>query len=449
MKIPPYRINLLMYYLIGTIALLWPSIYNGFPLLFADLGTYINSGFKLETPIDRPITYGLLIRLFSFNGTFIWGMLIFQSLIILWTIQLFSRTFFSFVNLLYLMCIIIFLAFISPLSWRVSELLPDILSPVCLMLILILTLRYNAISKREKIACLIIYFVFNSTHLSHFILHLIILTFILITWLVSGKKIVFSLHNWIYLFLITFNLLLISGSAIAKSRAVFQMSALAENGVLYQYLNNECSHYNYKLCNYTNKIQGISGNEFIWSENSPVMLTDGWGKGKAEYHQIITRIFSDPKYLKIFFSNSVQQVRKQFCSFNIGDGNDPYKPGSTPYDALSDYMPSQLAIYEKSLQYDNSLQNIFPFWQKTNTIVFWLSLALLPIVLLITKTMRTLFFPSLILLLTLVINAWTVTTFSCINNRYQSKYTWMITLWLILIATNKWFSLKKINVPHQ
>ena len=62
-KIP---VSLLL--LLGTILLSWAAFYNGFPLIYSDTSTYLESGFVLETPLDRPITYGLLMRLFSLNG---------------------------------------------------------------------------------------------------------------------------------------------------------------------------------------------------------------------------------------------------------------------------------------------------------------------------------------------------------------------------------------------
>ena len=67
---------------IGAIALIWPAFYNGFPLVYSDTGTYLESGFVLETPLDRPITYGVLIRIFSLNGLTIWTLPFYQSCIL-------------------------------------------------------------------------------------------------------------------------------------------------------------------------------------------------------------------------------------------------------------------------------------------------------------------------------------------------------------------------------
>src|SRR5438105_15945017 len=87
-----------LYYSVGTLILLAPALYDHFPLIYADLGTYIRSGFMTETPVDRPITYGILLRLFSFNGCFLFGMVILQAVTLLWVMRLFVRSFFAFLS---------------------------------------------------------------------------------------------------------------------------------------------------------------------------------------------------------------------------------------------------------------------------------------------------------------------------------------------------------------
>jgi hypothetical protein len=76
--------NLLMYmhrknqfnlfsFIATTCLLLFDALYNGYPLIYSDTGTYLSSGFLLETPFDRPITYGIFMRISSLNGVSLWG----------------------------------------------------------------------------------------------------------------------------------------------------------------------------------------------------------------------------------------------------------------------------------------------------------------------------------------------------------------------------------------
>ena len=47
---------------LGALILSWPAFYNGFPLIYTDTGTYIESAFTLRLPPDRPLGYSLFIR---------------------------------------------------------------------------------------------------------------------------------------------------------------------------------------------------------------------------------------------------------------------------------------------------------------------------------------------------------------------------------------------------
>ena len=58
----------LIFVFLGALCLMLDAFCNGFPIVYSDTSTYIASGLELETPFDRPITYGLFLRFFSLNG---------------------------------------------------------------------------------------------------------------------------------------------------------------------------------------------------------------------------------------------------------------------------------------------------------------------------------------------------------------------------------------------
>jgi hypothetical protein len=58
------------------------AFYNGYPLLYSDTSTYLASGFELQTPVDRPITNGIFLRIFSLNGLTLFAAAFFQSLLL-------------------------------------------------------------------------------------------------------------------------------------------------------------------------------------------------------------------------------------------------------------------------------------------------------------------------------------------------------------------------------
>ena len=68
------------------------ALYNSYPLLYPDTGTYAHSGLKLFVPQDRPILYGLFIRLSSLWAS-LWFVVLAQALLTGWVVRLTVRCF--------------------------------------------------------------------------------------------------------------------------------------------------------------------------------------------------------------------------------------------------------------------------------------------------------------------------------------------------------------------
>ena len=66
--------------LFGTFILLAVALFNGYPLVYSDSGTYIKSGIEGFVPPDRPIIYGLFIAFFSFEYS-LWLVILAQNLL--------------------------------------------------------------------------------------------------------------------------------------------------------------------------------------------------------------------------------------------------------------------------------------------------------------------------------------------------------------------------------
>src|ERR1043165_3583746 len=72
--------------LICSVCLLIPAIWNHYPLVNPDTATYIESGFLPDSPADRPITYGILVRLLTLNGLSLWLMVFAQAYLVSWLV---------------------------------------------------------------------------------------------------------------------------------------------------------------------------------------------------------------------------------------------------------------------------------------------------------------------------------------------------------------------------
>ena len=197
------KINLLVI-LFGGIILCFMGYYNGYPFVFSDTGTYLESGFLNFVPIDRPIIYGLFARHVSLSDSLwliIWAQGCILSLMIYYYFKYFSNCF----NKRIPFIIYVFLiTFLTGASINVSQLIPDVFTSVSLLALGLLIFANN-LSKRDFIIITFFLVLGTAVHNSHYYNIALILLFLSGAWVVKklrNKMIFFSLKRLVYLWAI-------------------------------------------------------------------------------------------------------------------------------------------------------------------------------------------------------------------------------------------------------
>lgn len=436
-------IKYLLYVLAGTFCLMFDAIFNRFPLVYSDTSTYLASGFQLETPFDRPITYGLFLRFSSFNGLSLWLVICFQALLLSILIFMLVKLIAGEKKFLSLgILIILFLSLFTGLSWTVSQLMPDVFTPIALLsMVLILFGTYS------KTVRFLLYFLFLfsiAMHMSHVLLFGLILLLIFLLKKYLQPKALYPRRNQrvAILFLLIFASIATMGSAIAKSKHVFFMGALAEHGILKTYLDEHCAEKSYKLCAYKDSLPERAY-DFVWDEKSPFYKIGGWKDTKAEFNEIIHGTLTEPKYIGLHLKESVKATFDQLYHFGIGDGNGRFLEGTLLYERIGQYFPHELKAYSNSRQ--NQLQFVFmDFRNQVYTTIVILSTALLIVLMLFYRSaLQGNVKPILILLfLAVLLNAWDCGTFANAIDRFGCKMIWLVPM-ASLLALSKYFLSRK------
>ena len=103
--------------LIATLLLLTAALFNGYPLVFSDSGTYVFSGWEMKVPVDRPIIYGIFLRVVS-AGFSLWLPVMVQCFVLAWLLRLFWRTFFPAEGMsMRFLFILAGLCALTPIAW--------------------------------------------------------------------------------------------------------------------------------------------------------------------------------------------------------------------------------------------------------------------------------------------------------------------------------------------
>lgn len=429
--------------LLSTLLLMWVAFYNGFPLVYSDTSTYLASGFELETPSDRPITYGLFIMLTSLHGISLWLTAALQSLMLAYILFLLFRhisgvrnyPFAAFVS------IAVLSAFTS-LPWISGMLLADVFTSISIFTLFLIVFT-DGLSKAEKITLYSFFVLSNAMHLSHVMINVLLLISMLILSRIKSIREYFRSVKAKHLLIlsgISLSGILIMSSAMSKSKHIFYMGRMVENGILKKYLDENCATHPYRICAYKDSLPP-NADRFLWDfKNSPVYKMGGWKACKEEFNTIISETIRQPKYLKLHLLASAKGTTEQLGTFAIGEGNIGFGTETPLYERVQKYTRN-IDQYAASRQTNNTLPGAFGFFNSTNTIAVYGSLVLL-LAMIIIKPLRRRFTHVQVMLMVFTLlgifyNDFICASLSTVANRFACRVMWMVPFVVILVISNR------------
>jgi hypothetical protein len=119
---------------LSAAALMWPSLWNGYPLVFADTGTYLSQAIEHYIGWDRPVFYSLFLLPLHMTIT-IWPAIVAQALLVAYTLHLVRRTLLPAFSAWWLVPIAVFLSVATALPWFASQLVPDVFTSLLVLVL--------------------------------------------------------------------------------------------------------------------------------------------------------------------------------------------------------------------------------------------------------------------------------------------------------------------------
>ncbi len=435
--------------IIASILLCFFGWYNRFPLLHWDSAVYIYPAFQYYVPVDRPVIYGLFVRLSSLNHT-LWLTILCQGFLTALTIFFYFRYVFQTKRIYLFFLITIFLiALFSYVSVYVSMILPDIFISLTILNLglLIFTDRLN---KWDAGIITMVFMLGLTVHNSHFVIMGIVLVVFSVLLIFNKFRSLLKvypfrlMHIWAA-FLVAF---LLSSSihymfprtgewvykrsfTTGPGGYVFLIAKLNQEGILKKYLDNCCHEKDYKLCRYKDSLP--SNLDFIWKKYSPLHKTGGWYANRKEYNAINLDILTTPKYLTEYVMKSLEGTAEQFFSFNV-DTIPCIAEIPFPDSVFTSLYPVYKNQYRSSLQNKKDLDPIVKWQNKLQMLAFFPALCFLLILPFMKMSLKTRLF-GIYVLGTLIVNAFVCSSLSTVDPRYQSRLLWIMILPVVFACT--------------
>jgi hypothetical protein len=164
---------------LGALAMTWPAILNGYPLLYPDSMTYLEDGRRVARALFLHQTsayYGMRSLLYSLvilplhRNVNPWPVVVLQALLTAWVLWLTVRSIARGHPTAKYLATVVVLSVITSLSWFVSLIMPDILGPVLYLAIYLLVFGRETLSRWEKWVLLVVAWWAAASHATHLML---------------------------------------------------------------------------------------------------------------------------------------------------------------------------------------------------------------------------------------------------------------------------------------
>ncbi len=320
-----------------ALTLLWVAFWNGYPTFYPDSGTYVECGFLLETPVDRPITYGLFLAATSLGGLTLWATVFTQTLLLCITTVAFVRLF----VLKGWFLPVLISAVVSGVSFLASQVMTDVFTSIMIMSMVLFTL-----SEKHRIRWLIVFTVTCAMHTSHLPVALLLLPLLAILtrltvaagWGATWKK-TWGLLAATVVAYVALNI------SVVKSTEVFYSAHLAQTRDLNEFLHRKCPEANYELCALRDSLPQTA-DEFLWDEGGIAHSYPNRDRMKADLGNIIGDMLRDRISQERIIRSPLRYGTEQLTTFDAGEGNTRFPPGSSLHKRIARYFWHELGQFE-------------------------------------------------------------------------------------------------------
>lgn len=428
---------------ITTALLMSAALYNHFPLLNGDTGSYIHNAYSPIFPKDRPIFYSWYIQFVSRERS-LWYVVLSQCVLSALLICGYIYRFFKQIHFGVKTAIVVLIAAGTGICWFSGMLMPDIFTPLIFLTGILFIYSRNALI---QVLLALLFFWFSVCHNAHLMLGFLFACAMIPvvhktrdrSTLLRNTTMLLILNILGWFSVCESNRKAGYGFTPSVSSHIFIMGRMVENGVAKAYLDDHCPSATLKLCAYKNELPEHAW-DFIWNDKGAFAHSGYWDSSKQEYQSIILGSLSQPKYWWLQLREAVKGSAIQLVQTSVGDAIPGSVDNSNTFYKIEEHYPQKLQYLRDSKQYRGELD--FALLNKWY-LAFTISVVLLFIGLLLRRPLpamhRALLAATVIFL---VLNALISCTFANILPRLSVRAAWLLPLVLLLISAD---TLKKFS----
>jgi len=426
----------LLWLMSGLGAFLAPALWNGFPLVFFDTGGYVNSVLERRLIPGRSVFYGLFLWAASCDWRFLWGPVLVQSLLAVWLIYLMLRCHDlpSGPAATALFCAGLGLS--TSISWYTSQLMPDILVPLVVLALWLLSVRWERLGGMERAGLALLALLALLSHMSCMALA-VGLAGIIVAAKFFGRRQGWTLKicSWSSVTVVAASLILmplvhlaLTGKAgYTPGGPEFLAGKMVQDGIAQRWLRDNCPEQGIKLCGMQGRMPKTA-DEFLWGARSPFQDIGEWtGRADAELNFLVEGCLTS--YTGSVAWGALRGTVQQMGMVATGDGLLEFQ--AVTRGVFTDALPGAAEAFNAARQQQDGITP--SFLDALNLVhVPVAGLSVLGLLLAIGWGLHSRRYDlaglAAFILCALVGNAFICGALSGPHNRYQNRCVWLATL---------------------
>ena len=426
--------------LLGALLLTWPALYNGYPLIFPDSLSYLESGSPVARALFlhkfsayygiRSFIYALGILPFHWNIT-PWPIVALHALLTAYIIWLVVRSILPRQTVARYFVLVVPLTLLTGLSWVVSLIMPDILGSVLYLSIYLLVFAPETLSRTERITVIPIAWWAMASHITHLMLAAgicVLLALLLIfrrhpkhlRWRAVGGVAMIILMAATAQFAL--NAYLYGKPSLNGERPPYLTARIIVDGPGRWYLERNCPNVKLAMCDYVGRLFEDT-DDFLWDANGI------WQKASPDTQERILReerffaLATLRAYPREQLSISFRSFLQQLTSFGVSNG-----PNAWVVEAFEGVMPGARSRYVQSRQAQQTLPNEF-----FTSVQEWTVIVSIVLIGALTPFVWRHLSPRLVglaavIFFAVVANAFVTGVLAEVDDRYQTRVVWLLPL---------------------
>jgi hypothetical protein len=456
----PARLQRILAILAGALFACWPAFLNRYPLLYPDSVWYLRDGRPIAAALflhhfrgfyaQRSEFYSLGIFLWHWNLS-PWPVVALNALLTSYVVSLVIRSILPRRPLLYHLVLMALLSGLSSMSWFISAVMPDILGGVLYLGIYLLIFARETLSRSERWTLGAIVVWTAASHSTHLLLATGLCAYLAILLLVRWQPIarhgralaqvamlvslaaggLLAIHAYFY-----------GRPSLSGNSPPYLMARFVADGPAAWYLQAHCPTLNWYICDRLHDVPRDS-DRFLWAPGGI------WeGASNANQQRLLAEepllvhatLRAYPRaQIAISLANFLSELN-QFTIFSTGSH---YWVESN----IDRAIPGAKAHCLRTLQARDAMP-YYPFSVIQRRVVLRSVLAIVLLLPFAWRRRRTRLLPlTVVIVPTLVANAFVTAVFSVVDARYQARVIWLVPLLAALMALDLFTRSAELDSP--